>query len=76
MPAIAGIRLEFVLFALTLIGLAVFHHKTMIVALIGLTAILLAKYVFTDFIIVEHIMGLHPHAPHKNQPQTEAVSVK
>jgi Na+/H+ antiporter NhaD/arsenite permease-like protein len=57
MPAIAGIRIEFILFALTLVGVAVFHHKTMYVALIGLAAILIAKYVFSDFSIVTHIAG-------------------
>ena len=56
-PTLAGIRLEFILFALTLIGVAVFHHKTMYVALTGLAAILIAKYVFSDFSMVSHIMG-------------------
>jgi Na+/H+ antiporter NhaD/arsenite permease-like protein len=56
-PTIAGIRLEFILFALTLIGVAVFHHKTMYVALTGLAAILIAKYAFSDFSMVSHIMG-------------------
>jgi Na+/H+ antiporter NhaD/arsenite permease-like protein len=57
MPAILGIRIEFILFALTLIGVAVFHHKTMYVALIGLAAILITKYVFSDFSMTEHIVG-------------------
>lgn len=57
MPAISGIRLEFILFALTLMGVAVFHHKTMYVALSGLAAILIAKYVFTDFSVTEHLLG-------------------
>jgi len=57
MPAVSGIRLEFILFALTLIGVAVFHHKTMYVALTGLLAILIAKYIFTDFSLTEHIIG-------------------
>ncbi len=57
MPAISGIRLEFILFALTLIGVAVFHHKTMYVALCGLASILIAKYLFTDFSLAEHIIG-------------------
>jgi Na+/H+ antiporter NhaD/arsenite permease-like protein len=57
MPAIAGIRLEFILFAITLIGVAVFHHKTMYVALCGLAAILISKYIFTDFSITEHVIG-------------------
>jgi Na+/H+ antiporter NhaD/arsenite permease-like protein len=56
-PTVAGIRLEFILFALTLIGVAVFHHKTMYVALTGLAAILIAKYVFSDFSMVSHIIG-------------------
>lgn len=58
MPVIAGIRLEFILFALTLVGVALFHHKTMIVALTGLAAILIVKYIFVpDFSMMEHIVG-------------------
>jgi len=57
MPSISGIRLEFIIFALTLIGVAVFHHKTMYVALGGLISILIAKYLFTDFSMTEHIVG-------------------
>ena len=56
--SIAGIRIEFILFALTLIGVAVFHQKTMYVALIGLTSILLFKFAFApDFSLYEHILG-------------------
>jgi len=61
MPTVAGIRLEFILFALTLIGVAVFHHKTMYVALTGLAAVLIAKYVFSDFSLVAHILGTPAH---------------
>jgi Na+/H+ antiporter NhaD/arsenite permease-like protein len=57
MPVIAGIRVEFILFALTLIGVAIFHHKTMYVALTGLVVILLFKYIFTDFSLGKHIIG-------------------
>jgi Na+/H+ antiporter NhaD/arsenite permease-like protein len=57
MPDIAGIRIEFILFAITLVGVAVFHHKTMYVALIGLFAILAVKYIFSDFSLTEHIIG-------------------
>jgi Na+/H+ antiporter NhaD/arsenite permease-like protein len=55
---IIGIRIEFIIFALTLIGVAVFHKKTMYVALAGLAAVLLLKF-FTDpsFDLVDHIMG-------------------
>ncbi len=60
-PTLAGIRLEFILFALTLISVAVFHHKTMYVALTGLAAVLIAKYIFTDFSFFEHIVGTTGH---------------
>lgn len=57
-PLVFGIRMEFILFALTLIGVAVFHNKTMYVALIGLASILILKYIFMpDFSLVEHIVG-------------------
>ncbi len=57
-PSVGGIRLEFVLFALTLIGVAVFHNKTMYVALTGLAAILIFKFSFdSGFNLSEHILG-------------------
>jgi Na+/H+ antiporter NhaD/arsenite permease-like protein len=56
-PLVAGIRPEFLLFAITLLGVAVFHNKTMYVALIGLAAILIFKYAFTGFSMVGHIVG-------------------
>ncbi len=57
-PMIFGIRLEFLIFALTLVGVAIFHHKTMYVALIGLAAILILKYFFIpEYSIIEHIIG-------------------
>lgn len=58
MPMIFGIRLEFILFALTLVGVAIFHHKTMYVALTGLVLILVAKYIFMpDFSLLQHVVG-------------------
>lgn len=61
-PSIVGIRLEFILFALTLIGVAIFHHKTMYVALTGLAVILLTKLLFdSDFSLLTHIIGGHGH---------------
>jgi len=57
-PSAFGIRIEFILFALTLIGVAVFHNKTMYVALCGLLAILVLKYSFLpDYSFIEHITG-------------------
>ncbi|MDO9257269.1 MAG: hypothetical protein Q7U54_17245 [Bacteroidales bacterium] len=57
-PLIFGIRLEFIFFALTLIGVAVFHNKTMFVALGGLLSLLILKYLFLpDYSFIEHISG-------------------
>lgn len=57
-PLIFGIRLEFIFFALTLIGVAVFTNKTMYVALVGLASILILKYLFIpDYSFIEHIAG-------------------
>lgn len=57
-PSFLGIRIEFILFALTLFGVAIFHHKTMYVALTGLFAILIFKFAFDpSFILYEHMMG-------------------
>jgi len=36
---IAGIPFPFILFALTLLGVALFHHHTLAVAVTGLTSI-------------------------------------
>ncbi|MFZ4399534.1 MAG: hypothetical protein ACOYO1_05845 [Bacteroidales bacterium] len=61
-PSLGGIRIEFIIFALTLLGVAVIHHKTMYVALTGLAAILIFKFIFpgvgpTSFNFIEHIAG-------------------
>jgi hypothetical protein len=48
-PAPFGIPVEFFLFAATLIGVAVFHRRTLEVALTGLASIALYKLVFTGF---------------------------
>lgn len=57
---IAGIDLAFILFALTLVGVAVFHHKTMQVALVGLALILSYKLLFTNFNLTEHALHEWP----------------
>lgn len=44
-----GIPVDFVLFGLTLLGVAVFHHKTLEVALTGLLAVTVYKLAFTGF---------------------------
>ena len=61
-PHVLGIRLEFIVFALTLVGVAIFHHKTMYVALTGLAGVLITKLVFDgDFSLMQHIVGGHGH---------------
>ncbi|MBI2927621.1 MAG: citrate transporter [Verrucomicrobia bacterium] len=54
-PTLLGIRAEFFLFAITLIGVALLHHQTLQVALTGLVSILLFKFTFTDFHLVRHL---------------------
>lgn len=57
-PSILNIRVEFILFALTLIGVALFHKKTMYVALTGLAVVLIFKLIFdSDFNLGHHIFG-------------------
>jgi Na+/H+ antiporter NhaD/arsenite permease-like protein len=57
-PSLGSIRLEFIIFALTLVGVALFHKKTMYVALAGLAAILLFKLIFDpSFNLLHHVMG-------------------
>ena len=57
-PLLFGIRPEFILFALTLLGVALFHRYTLWVALIGLTAILTFKFIFIpSFNLSEHLFG-------------------
>jgi Na+/H+ antiporter NhaD/arsenite permease-like protein len=57
-PALLGIRVEFVLFALTLVGVAVLHERAMHVALVGLATILTFKLAFDEaFHPVEHLVG-------------------
>ncbi|MDA8138359.1 MAG: hypothetical protein M0036_06840 [Desulfobacteraceae bacterium] len=58
MPSIGPVRLEFILFALTLVGVATFHKQTMYVALTGFVAIVSIKYIFVgDFSLLHHIIG-------------------
>jgi len=52
------VPLEFVIFGLTLIGVAVFHHHTLRVSLMGLGAIILYKLWFTGFEFGPGLSGL------------------
>ena len=55
---ILGIPLEFFLFGLTLLGVALFHHHTLKVAVIGLLVITLVKLTLTDFAGTPGLPGL------------------
>jgi Na+/H+ antiporter NhaD/arsenite permease-like protein len=49
LPMVAGIPVDFILFGMTLIGVALFHHYTLQVAATGLTAITLYNIFFSSF---------------------------
>ncbi|WP_420479585.1 hypothetical protein [Brevundimonas sp. FT23028] len=56
---------EFFIFGLTLAGVAIFHHRTLLVALGGLAATCLYKLVFTGFNEGPGLEGLIVHAGHE-----------
>src|SRR5205814_4536410 len=60
-----GIPIEFVLFALTLLGVALFHRHTLAVSVIGLVAIVGYKLVFTGFRGGAGFHGLGTHLQHE-----------
>jgi Na+/H+ antiporter NhaD/arsenite permease-like protein len=63
--AALGVPVEFVLFGLTLAGVALFHHHTLQVALTGLAAITLYKLAFTGFKAGPGLGGLALHMGHE-----------
>ena len=65
MPAPGGIRLEFILFALTLLGVALFHNHTLYVGLTGMITISLYKLAFTGFKTGDGFAGLVSHFGHE-----------
>jgi Na+/H+ antiporter NhaD/arsenite permease-like protein len=60
-----GIPIDFILFGLTLLGVAVFHNKTLQVALAGLATITLYKFLFTGFKFGVGFAGLFGHLAHE-----------
>ncbi|MGY4223725.1 Na+/H+ antiporter NhaD/arsenite permease-like protein [Bradyrhizobium sp. USDA 4503] len=61
-----GIPLDFILFALTLLGVAIFHHHTLAVALTGLAAIVAYKLLFAGFAkFGAGLPGLAHHIEHE-----------
>ena len=59
------IPVEFILFALTLLGVALFHHHTLAVALTGLATITSFKLFFTGFPAGPGLDGLLAHLGHE-----------
>jgi Na+/H+ antiporter NhaD/arsenite permease-like protein len=56
-----GIPVEFMLFGATLIGVALFHHRTFTVAVIGLAVIIAYKLFFSTFAGETGLPGLAAH---------------
>ena len=60
-----GVPVDFILFAITLLGVALFHHYTLHVALAGLAVITAYKLVFTGFKFGAGFTGLTLHLQHE-----------
>jgi Na+/H+ antiporter NhaD/arsenite permease-like protein len=74
-PAIGPVRIEFIIFGMILLGVALFHNQTFWVAVTGLTVLLIFKLVFIHgFNLTEHFFGTTPMSEqllHKNLRQGE-----
>jgi len=65
-PLMLGpVPVDFILFALTLLGVALFHRHTLQVALTGLAAILIYKFAFTGFNAGPGLAGFAGHMAHE-----------
>jgi Na+/H+ antiporter NhaD/arsenite permease-like protein len=60
-----GIPVDFILFGLTLLGVALFHHHTLYVALTGLAVITVYKLIFTGFKFGVGFAGFALHMQHE-----------
>ena len=65
LPAVAGIPVEFILFACTLLGVALFHDYTLYVGLTGFTVISLYKILVTGFVTGVGFPGFAAHLGHE-----------
>ncbi len=60
-PSIGPVRMEFIIFGLILLGVALFHKQTFWVAVIGLTILMTFKLLFDPgFHLFEHFFGTTP----------------
>ena len=60
-----SVPVEFYIFGLTLLGVALFHHRTLTVALCGLATTVVYKLIFTGFAEGTGFAGLAAHADHE-----------
>jgi Na+/H+ antiporter NhaD/arsenite permease-like protein len=60
-----SVPVEFYIFGLTLLGVALFHHRTLTVALCGLATTVVYKLVFSGFAHGTGFAGLMAHASHE-----------
>lgn len=60
-----GIPIDFILFGLTLLGVALFHRHTLVVALGGLATIAIHKIAFTGFKTGPGVAGFVSHLGHE-----------
>jgi len=65
LPNVAGVPLDFILFALVLLGVALFHDHTLKVALTGVVVITGYKLLFTGFKYGDGLPGLGAHFAHE-----------
>jgi Na+/H+ antiporter NhaD/arsenite permease-like protein len=74
-PSIGPVRIEFIIFALILAGVAVFNKQTFWVAVIGLAVLLVFKFAFDPgFHMIRHLFGTTPFGQqimHKSLRQGE-----
>ena len=64
-PALAGVPIDFILFALTLVGVALLHRHTLNVAVAGLVVITLFKIGYSPFAEGAGIAGFLAHLAHE-----------
>jgi Na+/H+ antiporter NhaD/arsenite permease-like protein len=65
LPAVGGIPVDFLLFAATLLGVALFHHATLKIAVTGLATIAIYKIAFTGFASGAGLAGFLGHLGHE-----------
>lgn len=65
MPHVLGVPIEFILFGLTLAGVAVLHHHTLRVAVLGAVLIALYKIGFSPFATGQGVAGFGAHMLHE-----------